>query len=163
HDLETGCSLDTRTVLWVGNDLLESITVGDRYYNYLYPGGGGQRVDSSGDLDQISRYTGPDGPCGPGLDCRFETRTLYFDDAGDLVESITADGRHYTYVFPGGQGNGNLLPSGDNRLTSVGRYHVGPLYTALFDPLEWVSTSDLGATWQSYEWGVEPSPVACSP
>ncbi len=110
-------------------------------------------------------YAGQPAPCAgqSAGSCRFEARTVYYEDDGDLIESITAGHRYYNYRFVGGGGSPVVMGGSGSLLKDVGRYDYPPLFTALFypkyvvdDTWEYPLRTMLGEAWLNYVWGLVP-------
>ncbi len=169
------CRFNTRTIFEDSDgDQIESITAGGRYYNFTWPAAGGGPLPwgSNGtDLAVVDRYAGTGAyagkpaPCAglPAGSCSFQTRSVYYEEDGDQIESITANHRFYNYRFPAGGGSPVVMGGSGSLLKDVHRYDYPPLFTALFYPKGAVDgtwryplRTALGNAWLFYLWGSIP-------
>lgn len=89
-----GCTFDTRTLFYDTNgELIESISIDNNYYNYR----GGRPHVGSATLSGVGRYMSTEeGPCSSSS-CKFDTRSVFYDSHGNLIESISASYQYYNY------------------------------------------------------------------
>ena len=108
------CTLDTRTFVQIGGDLIESITADGQYWNFV--GDQPWAPAPHGYLSDVGRYAG--GPCAGQATCAMDSRT-FVQLGGDLVESITANGQYWNFVGDSPWGGGP-----HDALTDVARYQA---------------------------------------
>ncbi|MEM7026287.1 MAG: glycosyl hydrolase, partial [Pseudomonadota bacterium] len=151
------CRLDTHTIFDESDGRqVESITVGDRYFNRITSTIGVPGAWSSGDLDEVEWYA-PICSAGPAdLPCKFDTRTVFWNADGDLIDSITVQGYFYNLRRPGG-GWPPVGASSASPLTGVERFVKPATYTALYYPSgvvdptwEFPRRTLLGEQWLNY-------------
>ena len=153
----TSCDFDSRSVYWHNGNLIDAVTRGATAYSFVYVGGvGSPQVVGPVDLATTEPFSRSDGPCNGTDTCQFETRTLFWSN-GDLIDSITANGKYFNYLYPNGQGPVQILHDEGDELLDITRYSHGELHTSLYDKFNdnriW---TPLGNTWNYYEWGAVP-------
>jgi subtilisin family serine protease len=108
------CTFNTRTFVWVGDQLVESIYAYGKIYNYnnnqqpMWPQYFGQK------LQDVDRYKII---CQAATTCVFDTRTFYTAANGQELESITAYGRIWEF-----DKNNGALVTDINRNNLAERY-----------------------------------------
>ncbi|MEZ6255547.1 MAG: hypothetical protein R3B92_02115 [Patescibacteria group bacterium] len=119
---EGQCKFDTKNVTYINKDLVETITVNGKYWNFVTSNLWGNSKWEGIYLDSIERYK--NGPCKdqPKNNCHFDSRNLTLNK-GKLIESITANGKYW--LFYKEQLWGGSKPEGIE-LKTVKRYKEGP-------------------------------------
>ncbi|OGM27866.1 hypothetical protein A3A76_05395 [Candidatus Woesebacteria bacterium RIFCSPLOWO2_01_FULL_39_23] len=104
------CDFDIRTAWYrpTFNVYRDSVIASGMLYDYSCAGGSCSNLNQGVDLDNVSRYDQPNGPCVGQADCRFDTRAVQIDEAGDTrpIESISVGSTGYICTL-----DGNVLPS----------------------------------------------------
>lgn len=118
--LGENCKFDTRTFITMNNKYLESITVGDQYWNF-----NGNTLENKGNLHEVGKYNkNNSGPCAELKEnCKFDTRT-FIAMGNDYWESITAGNKYWNFDRAGNNIRdkaGNIVDSGV-LLSSVSKY-----------------------------------------
>lgn len=135
--LGTACKFDTRTVYVRpnANEVIESITVGNKVYNFVATAADNYATFSpfaglpTATLDSIDRYK--NGPCqGLGASCRFDSRTVWISPStNDLIESISVGNKFYNFKGTAADDYATLAPmlgAESGTLSGVTRYASGP-------------------------------------
>jgi Subtilase family len=162
RDANGQCNFNTRSVVdYPGVGYLDSVTAGDKYWNFL--SNGEPWGAEGGALNTVTRYKNH--PCAnqaviTGTLCLFDTRTVVQSAAwGGLVESISlSNGEYWNF-----DAAGNLFPgvNGHGFLSSVTRYQpicalgVGITPNCRFDSRELKSNGNEVIT--AYGWYFEYS------
>lgn len=114
------CVFNTREfITLLDGTRLESITIGNQYYNYDIDDA--YKVVSEGKLDEVSHYqSGPCSAAPAGEGCRFTARAHFLRD-DQLVESIIAYGKAWNFDI---KSDGSITPWAGNGfdITTVYRY-----------------------------------------
>ena len=111
------CTFDTRSFALFGDTLIEFITTPN---GRSWAFDNGLPTDVGTDIASVARYQEACAGRLPGQACRFSTRAFVNLD-GQLLETITAYGKYFTY-----DSAGRRAPDNGIDLTQVPRYAAGP-------------------------------------
>jgi hypothetical protein len=116
------CRFDTRTTFSLEGDVIESITVGNRLWNYDQNGElwGGTKPEGT-PLTDIPQYA--EGPCNGKTDCYFDTRAIK-EVNGQRIETITIGSTYWEYDENANPYQGTTAQGKD--ITSIPWYAEGP-------------------------------------
>jgi hypothetical protein len=158
----TSCDFDTRTFFYTPDGPVESITVGDNYWNFL--GDAPWDKAPSGTLSGVGRYAS--GPCSLGGSCHFDTRAFVPAEVfGQQLESITVGGYFWNF-----DATGQPLLSGN--LSDEPKYASGPCASAPYGQCafetrtfvnvngEWIESITAYGQYWNYRMDNTPWPVA---
>jgi len=128
-----GCNIESRTVVRIGGQLVESISTNGRYFNFDMPAGGfsgggihsgwvGQLINnpSSGAARFFKTFPNGSSPCLGADTCKFTTRTFYNElGTGRQLESITVGSKYFNYDGETPVASGDVLYIYANAFTPV--------------------------------------------
>ncbi|MCG8460088.1 MAG: glycoside hydrolase family protein, partial [Holophagales bacterium] len=145
-----GCYFDTRTVFDEGDQKIEYITAGGKFFELTWPAGASQpatpmRSGWIGDEDRYSAICAAQ----PGT-CRLDTHTR-FRHAGFLLDSVTVGNAYYNFAWNAATEVWEPLIDNGSSLDSVAWYTQNPIFTSLFEPFDGPPT-ELGEQWLAYSW-----------
>jgi hypothetical protein len=121
------CKFDSRAFTVINNELIDSITVGNKAWNIRVSNG--TLFGNVVNLKQVPRYGSNNGPCA-SLDeytCHFDARSIYTDTNGQQIEIIIRDGKIWRFNTTDPNHIVQVHPSNEALTsTSLSHYATGP-------------------------------------
>ena len=120
----TDCHFESYTRVWLGQNLVESVSAGGRYWNFTVTDTGYTAPRQGKPLSEVPRYRAEGGPCHnrSGNSCVFQAREVYQDGQGRRVEVVLAYNKRWSWT---GQGQTRQVREKGVELSNIRRYREG--------------------------------------